>query len=120
MKISKEMSITIVGLLISVLALIISLWAFFLAQKTDADISQIKNMTSDIKNDTSLIKKTITSMPIQYGIFFWVAIIVIVIFIVGFFIYMFYPSKLSADYHPEKRYIHPERKKKKRKKKQKY
>ena len=44
--------------------------------------------------------------PLQYGIWFWVAIVVIIIFVVGFFVYMFYPSG-HVGFHPEKGYAHP-------------
>jgi hypothetical protein len=44
--------------------------------------------------------------PLQYGIWFWVAIAVIIIFVVGFFVYMFYPSG-HVGFHPEKGYAHP-------------
>jgi hypothetical protein len=44
--------------------------------------------------------------PGEYGIWFWVAVVVIIIFVVGFFIYMFYPSS-HAGYHPEKGYALP-------------
>jgi hypothetical protein len=45
-------------------------------------------------------------IPAEYGIWFWVAVAVIIIFVVGFFIYMFYPSSHTG-YHPEKGYKHP-------------
>jgi hypothetical protein len=44
--------------------------------------------------------------PLQYGIWFWVAVAVIIIFVVGFFVYMFYPSG-HVGFHPEKGYAHP-------------
>jgi hypothetical protein len=44
-------------------------------------------------------------MQIDQGVWFWVAIVVIIIFVVGFFVYMFYPSSSSHQgYHPERGY----------------
>ena len=50
--------------------------------------------------------EVITNLPAQYGIWFWVAVAVIIIFVVGFFIYMFYPSQ-HVGYHPEKGFAPP-------------
>jgi hypothetical protein len=43
------------------------------------------------------------------GIWFWIAIVVIIVFVLGFFLYMFYPSKPGHQgYHPERGFVHPE------------
>jgi len=50
--------------------------------------------------------EVLSNLPAQYGIWFWVAVAVIIVFVVGFFIYMFYPSQ-HVGYHPEKGFALP-------------
>ncbi len=73
-------------------------------------ISQVNTSisTAEAQIQTAQLE-VLTSLPAQYGIWFWVAVGVIIIFVVGFFVYMFYPSS-HVGYHPEKGYAHPEAK----------
>jgi len=72
-------------------------------------ISQVNTSISTARTEMTGAQIGVSaSFAAQYGIWFWVAIVVIIIFVVGFFIYMFYPSKLSAaGYKPEKGFTHP-------------
>ncbi|MCX6814153.1 MAG: hypothetical protein NTY20_00665 [Candidatus Aenigmarchaeota archaeon] len=71
-------------------------------------ISQVNTSINSVKAQMEGAQiEVITSLPAQYGIWFWAAVAVIIIFVVGFFIYMFYPSS-HVGYHPEKGYAHPE------------
>jgi hypothetical protein len=70
-------------------------------------ISQVNTSINNAKAQMEGAQAGIASLVVQYGIWFWVAVGVIIIFVVGFFIYMFYPSKLSAGYQPSKGYTHP-------------
>jgi hypothetical protein len=71
-------------------------------------ISQVNTSVSTAEAQIQTAQlEVLTSLPAQYGIWFWVAVGVIIIFVVGFFVYMFYPSSHTG-YHPEKGYAHPE------------
>ncbi|MEM5812378.1 MAG: hypothetical protein QW286_01540, partial [Candidatus Aenigmatarchaeota archaeon] len=78
--------------------------------KAQTLISQINTTLGNAETELENIKSQIKVVPQEYGIWFWVAVAVIIIFVLGFFLYMFLPSSHEG-YHPEKGYIHPEAKK---------
>ena len=69
-------------------------------------ISDVNTSINNAKAGMEGAQIEVTAAAAQYGIWFWVAVIVIIIFVVGFFIYMFYPSQ-HVGYHPEKGFAPP-------------
>lgn len=71
-------------------------------------ISQINSSLSSAESEVgNVLAQKIQGITQEYGMWFWAAIIVIIVFVVGFFLYMFYPAKQEG-YHPEKGFVQPE------------
>jgi hypothetical protein len=73
-----------------------------LISQVNASISNAKSEMDDAQLSGSPI------LGFTQGIWFWVAIVVIIVFVLGFFVYMFYPTKTGGHgYQPEKGFTHP-------------
>jgi hypothetical protein len=73
-------------------------------------ISQVNTSLNGAKAgmDNALVGSHV--LGFDQGMWFWIAIVVIIVFVLGFFVYMFYPSggPRHQGYHPEKGFVHPE------------